>query len=74
MASFFRKIVKINVIQCKILNNFDYIRFSAMKIKVILFDYRIGANTTALSIITAPRVNSNARAPRLLNLNNTTAS
>ena len=36
MASSFRKIVKINVIQCKILNNFDYIRFSAMKIKVIL--------------------------------------
>ena len=36
--------------------------------------YRIGANTTALLIITASRVNSNTKAPKLLNLNNTTAS
>ena len=38
------------------------------------FTYCIGPNTTALSIITAPRVNLNATAPKLLNLNNTTAS
>ena len=38
------------------------------------FAYRIGANTTALLIITASRVNSNTKAPKLLNLNNTTAS
>ena len=37
-------------------------------------EYRIGANTTALLIITASRVNSNIKAPKLLNLNNTTAS
>ena len=36
--------------------------------------YRIGANTTALLIITASRVNSNIKAPKLLNLNNTAAS
>ena len=36
--------------------------------------YHIGANTTALLIITASRVNSNIKAPKLLNLNNTTAS
>ena len=35
--------------------------------------YRIGANTTALLIIAASRVNSNIKAPKLLNLNNTTA-
>ena len=37
-------------------------------------NYRIGANTTALLIITASRVNSNIKAPKLLNLKNTTAS
>ena len=36
--------------------------------------YRIDANTTADSIITAPRVNSNTKAPKYLNLNNITAS
>ena len=36
--------------------------------------YRIDANTTADSIITAPRVNLNTKAPKYLNLNNTTAS
>ena len=41
---------------------------------IILFTYRIGANTTALLIITASRINSNTKAPKLLNLNNTTAS
>ena len=42
--------------------------------KNMQFVYRIGANTTALLIITASRVNSNTKAPKLLNLNNTTAS
>ena len=36
--------------------------------------YRIGANRTALLIITASRVNSNIKAFKLPNLNNTTAS
>ena len=36
--------------------------------------YRIDANTTADSIITAPRVNLNTKAPKYLNLNNITAS
>ena len=42
--------------------------------KQSLLEYRIGANTTALLIITASRVNSNIKAPKLLNLYNTTAS
>ena len=37
-------------------------------------NYRIDANTTADSIITAPRVNLNTKAPKYLNLNNITAS
>ena len=36
--------------------------------------YRINANTTADSINTAPRINSNRKAPKFLNLNNTTPS
>ena len=36
--------------------------------------YRIDANTTADSINTEPRINSNRKAPKFLNLNNTTAS
>ena len=36
--------------------------------------YRIDANTMADLIITAPRVNSNIKAPKYLNLNNITAS
>ena len=41
---------------------------------VIRNTYRIDANTTADSIIMAPRVNSNTKAPKYLNLNNITAS
>ena len=42
--------------------------------KLKLSTYRIGANRTALLIITASRVNLNTKAPKFLNLNNTTAS
>ena len=37
-------------------------------------NYRIDANITADSIIKAPRVNLNTKAPKYLNLNNIMAS
>ena len=40
----------------------------------VFMEYRIGANTTALLIITASRINSNTKAHKLINLNNKTAS
>ena len=73
IAVFILEALGLSVKETKILQ--DWLCCCTLTFQILHFEaYRIGANTTALLIITASRVNSNTKAPKLLNLNNTTAS